>query len=68
MFDLGLDLVAALVTVLDAGGVGEGAAVLEHVGAYLANTVKGGAAERGNEDMAALVFRWIVKFAPHSHS
>ena len=68
MFDLGLDLVAALVTVLDAGDVGEGAAVLEHVGAYLAHTVKGGAAERGNEDMAALVFRRVIQFIPNTHT
>ena len=41
---------------LGAGGVQEGAAVLEHVGALLAHAARGGAAERGDEDMAALVF------------
>ena len=56
VFDLELDVGAALGTVHDAGVVGEGAAVLEHVGAHLAYTVRGGATERGNEDVAMLVF------------
>ena len=51
-----MDILAARGTMLGAGGVGEGAAVLEHVGACLAHTARGGAAERSDEDMAALVF------------
>ena len=55
VFDLELDVGAALGTVHDAGVVGEGAAVLEHIIAHLAHTVRGDAAESGNEDVALLV-------------
>ena len=47
---------------------GEGAAVLDHVGAHLANAVGSTAAERGDEDVALLVTGGVIKFVPNPNS
>ena len=64
LLDLGVDVLAARGTVLGVGALGEGAAVLEHVGAHLTHMARGGAAERGHGDVTTLVGCGIIKFGP----
>ena len=61
LLDLGVDVLAARGTVLGVGALGEGAAVLEHVGAHLAHPVRGGTAERSDDNVAALVIGGIFE-------
>ena len=51
-----LDVLAAHGAVLGVGVAGVGAAVLKHVGTHFTHTARGGAAERGDDKVAALVF------------